>query len=449
MDKVGIYTNSLEGVYATMAYGYFAICFLLILYMIIKSDINYKYEVGILAYFIITGGINAMLTIKIPGFSLFEIQPKRFILLSYLFLLLWQLLRSSRKGLQINWTVPWFLIFMFLFTGYLIAALFKNAGVIGMSSTIVKVMQVMTFVVIVLVLQRILTKSSVLFLGKVIIITALVSSFISYLQIVYDPYLLRIGDHRIAFGNIIRANGIFAAEYYHSYFLITAVAWVLVIVKKSWHQNILILLFSIGVFVSFQRMSWVILGLLLVLHFVYVKRVEMSRLLLAGLFIFSTILSLAISFEHEIRNSSLVKDRLSENVDGRAGYYSMVLDNIWQKPVWGFGGRNNSVYFNAMYKITNKIERATGEEGGIHNGYLAAMFYHGIPAFVFMILFAVTSTLYFAQLTQRHIFFSIPLMLSIIFLCSNLTNTLLFSTHTAVIYAIHIGIGLAMRKELL
>ena len=88
-------------------------------------------------------------------------------------------------------------------------------------------------------------------------------------------------------------------------------------------------------------------------------------------------------------NSSVVKDRLADTPGGRADYYSMVLDNIGEKPVFGYGNLKNEVYYTNLLRITYDRDRATATTGDLHSGYFSALFLYGVPGFVFFTLFVV------------------------------------------------------------
>lgn len=145
-------------------------------------------------------------------------------------------------------------------------------------------------------------------------------------------------------------------------------------------------------------------------------------------------------------NSSLVQERLTDNVDRRQGYYSMVLNNIGNKPFFGYGDLKNEVYYTNIMKITGSRSRATAESGDLHSGYFSAMYLYGIPAFISFVLFVVLSVWYYARTYNTHPYFVIPFLVSIIYMMGNLTNTFLFLKYLAILYAIHIGIGMGIHQ---
>ncbi|MCB0599345.1 MAG: hypothetical protein KDD28_35065, partial [Phaeodactylibacter sp.] len=104
------------------------------------------------------------------------------------------------------------------------------------------------------------------------------------------------------------------------------------------------------------------------------------------------------------------------------------------------------VYYQSMLQITGQYNRASGQDGGIHSGYFSTLFYYGVPAFVFYVLFVTLAIFYFYRLTQYNIFFAIPFLIAVIYALGNLTNTLMYSG-IGVFYAIHLGMGLGARYQ--
>jgi O-antigen ligase len=283
-------------------------------------------------------------------------------------------------------------------------------------------------------------------IGRCIIIAAIFSSVISILQFAVDPYFMRVGIPRKAFGNVIRANGLFSMEYNNSYFLIVAITWVLTTVKKEYVKISLVVLFSIGVLCTFMRMSWLILVLVLFTYLVFIRKTAFEKLMLVGLSMIALVLSVSIFFYQDIMNSSMVKERLADGIEGRYGYFNMVLDNYQKRPILGYGDRNNETYYTQMLLITGSRARASGSEGGIHNGYLETLFYYGVPAMLFFSLYVVLSVYYHGTFISTNFYFVIPFLIGIIVMVCNFTNSFHLMSHPSIMYAIHIGIGIGLRN---
>ena len=438
-----------EVVQVDMTYinGYFVIVFILAFYLVYKSKSSFKFELFFLSIYLMTGNINEFLTIRIPGISAFEIQPARFLFLLFSFFLMRYLLFSKNKmHLKTSWTTPWFILFLILYVFTEIFSQFTHAAHLGFGSVMLNSIHTINFLIIFYTLKLISGKETYRVIGNAIIIGALFSTFVSLIQIFVDPLFMRIGDFRTAFGDVLRANGIFTAENYNSFFLITAIAWVLVTVEKRQLKLGLVFLFTFGILLTFHRMSYLIIGLILTIYFLWIDRIAIHKLVMLGLAGICLLLTTFLIFRSEIVNSAVIQERLSEDAGGRVGYYTMVYENIGFYPIFGYGGRDNQVYYENMLKVTKVQDRATGFSGGIHSTYLSTMFYYGIPAFIFFTLFVLSSLTYFAKLTRHHLFFAIPLIITIFYAIGSLTNSYLFNRYIAIIFAIHLGIGVGAKQ---
>ena len=428
-------------------YIYFVLAAIIAFYLIINSDSRYKFELFFLSFYLLTGRLNELLSIKIPGFDLFEIQPHRFLFLLLLFFIIRKtLLSRERLHLTLNRKIPWFQVALFSYVIWVITSVLVNFSEIGTAEALKKMFDAVAFLVIMIALQLMADKPSYDLIGKSIIIGAVVSSIVSLVQFSIEPYFLRIGEDRPAFDNIVRSNGIFDNEYFNAYYLIVAIAWTLTTVKNDLMRISMVTLFSLGVLSSFQRMSWIILVLVLITYLVNVKKIAIEKLLVASLSCIAVLLSLSIFYYQDIMNSTLVKERLSEGVEGRQGYYGLVLDNIGEKPIFGYGGLNNEVYKTNILRITRDRERGTLVTGDLHSGYFSALFYYGIPAFICFTLFVIMSVFYYSRSFSNNLYFVIPFLVGIIYMIGNLTNTFLFLKYLSILYAIHIGIGMGIKR---
>ena len=422
---------------------YFAFAAVLALYLTIKSNSKYKIELFFLCFYLLTGNYNDLLLIKIPGFNLFKIPPIRFIYLMLLFLIIrktW--FNKIKPELSMPKTIPWFEVALYAYVILLSISIFVNTFPQGFKV----ILDAAAFIIIIKALRLMADKPSYDLIGKTIIIGAVISTVISLAQLTIDPYFLRIGDNRGAFGTVLRSNGIFGAEYYNGYYLIIAIAWTLVTVKKDTLKIALVTLFSIGVITTFMRMSWLILGLVLVTYLLFIRKTAITKLVLLAMAGFTIVLSVSIFYYRDIMNSSLVKERLTQQVDGRKGYYAMVFDNIGDRPFFGFGDLKNKVYYENLLRITKDRDRAAANTGGIHSGYFTSLFLYGVPAFICFTLFVLLSTIYYSKSFKHNLYFVIPFLVSIIYLIGNLTNTFLFITYLSVLYAMHMGIGMGINK---
>jgi len=270
---------------------------------------------------------------------------------------------NLRERFKVNKSTPWFEIALYAYVLLLVISIFLNTFPKGFKV----ILDAVAFIIIVKALRLMADKPSYDLIGKSIIIGAVISTILSLVQLGIDPYFLRIGDNRAAFGSLLRSNGIFGAEYYNGYYLIIAIAWTLVTIKNDTKKIILVSLFSIGVITTFMRMSWLILGLVLVIYLVYIRKTSISKVVLLGLSGLTLLLTVSIFYYRDIMNSALVQERLTQQVDGRQGYYAMVFDNIGDRPFFGYGDLENEVYYENLLRITRDRDRAEAKTGGIHN----------------------------------------------------------------------------------
>lgn len=422
---------------------YFVFAAIVALYLVIKSNSKYKIELFFISFYLLTGNYNDILLIKIPGFSLFKIPPIRFLYLMLLFLIIrknWY--RKPTITSLSKKTLPWFEVALYCYIGFLTISVLLNTFPSGFKV----ILDAIAFVIIIKALKLMADQGSYDLIGKSLIIGAVITSVLSFIQITIDPFFLRMGDDRAAFGSLLRANGMFGAEYYNAYYLIIAIAWTLITIKNKSLQIFLVLMFSAGVITTFMRMGWLILTLVLVTYLIFINKIAIEKLLLSGLSILTVVLAISIFFYQDIMNSSLVKERLTQDVDGRKGYYTMVLDNIGKKPFFGYGDLKNEVYYENLLRITRDRDRAEAKTGGIHSGYFSSLFLYGIPALVAFIFFVLLSVIYYSKSFKHNLYFVIPFLVSVIFMIGNLTNTFLFITYLSVLFALHIGIGMGIQK---
>ena len=131
-------------------YIYFAFAFGLAFYIVYTSKAKNKVELFFLCFFLLTGQYNEMLTISIPGFKLFEIQPVRFLYLMFLFYLVRKVLFTSFKPkMTIDGKVPWYEIMLYAYIVLLIVSQFANVGELKVSSILKNVLNAFGFLFII------------------------------------------------------------------------------------------------------------------------------------------------------------------------------------------------------------------------------------------------------------------------------------------------------------
>lgn len=406
-----------------------------------KHDTRHKLLLFVYAFYLLGGSIAEVLTFKVPGISFFEFQPDRIVLifnLGYLTMLF--LYRHNREVLRKKWYSPMHEWIYFSYIIFIFIALIVHFNTLEFKEVAVLLAKYTTFGTLYIVLK--VTMEEQLFKGiaKIFIIAGVITSIYSILQFVYDPLFMRFGEMRAAYGSVVRANGMFNTEYVNSYTIMAALAWSLVLIKSVKIKVVLTGLFVLAILLTFHRMSWLIITVFLAVYLVWFQRARLSVLGTLGIGGAAVLLIVGILFSQEILNSQIVQERVNEGIDSRFGYYDMVLDNIGEKPFFGYANKKNDVYYHAMLQITKSLARATGEEGSIHNGYLSNLFYYGVPALVLFTLMIFSSLRFFLKLARIQPLYTIAVLFIIVYAIANLTNSFLPSKHVAMVFGIHVGI---------
>ncbi len=425
----------------TQVYVYLTLTFLLSLGITWRSQVRQKVVLLVYGFFYMSGTVRMILTFKIPGVSFFEIQPDRFIFIfSTFYLLILLRRRSNREMLKERWVAPPFEWALYAYVAFILMAITYHFTHIGFREYVLLVSKNLNFVAIYLLLKIVMDKKFFVGIGRMLLVGALLSAVISLIQFGIDPFFMRYDEMRPAFGSFIRSNGSFANEYSNSYFMIAGICWALFTIKPIHWRVLIVGILCAGVITTFHRMSWLILIMILTINFVWLQRQRVDWLALGGLTLATLFLAVGLFFSREIMTSSLVKDRLSEGVDSRFGYYAMVYENIGAKPLFGYGDKNNDVYYKSMLEITGQLARATGDQGSIHNGYLSNTFYYGIPAlFLFVLVFILYLMYTFKHLSVNPIF-AIPFLFTIVYMLANLTNSFLFLKVVSSYITLHMGV---------
>ncbi|MEM6965792.1 MAG: O-antigen ligase family protein, partial [Bacteroidota bacterium] len=325
--------------YIPLAYGYIFLSMMLAGYLTYRSAAQNKIVVGAISFFLLTGNFNEVITFGLP--------PDRVLGLICAGYLGWRLVfggfRNSRHPI---WVVPYFQIVLALYIFYIFLSQIVNATtlVTPSSKAMIDIYYAVNFIFLLYGVWATVDQEGLKVIGKCIVIGAAVSGLLSIYQLGIDPLFMRIGDHRIAFGKTLRSNGLFMNEYYNAYFIIIALGWTMVTIHKKWLRFALMGIFVVAVITTFQRMSWLILTMVMSVYIIKVEKVAYEKLAFSGLLAMIGIVFIVLFFQREISNSNFVKERLSEPIDSRYGYYAMVTDNIWKHPVFGYGGVYNELY---------------------------------------------------------------------------------------------------------
>ena len=425
-------------------------------HLTLRSNSNFKFVTFILSLWILAGSVlNSPYFIADFPFLPFDLQPSRLILIIFsIYYLATSALESRTNKIERKKIArPKFEIFLYIYIlSSTLIGVFHTFQILSLKDLIVDSTHIFTFLIIFIMLKRYADEGMIRTFCKSLIIVCIISSLISVYQFLINPTFFRLGSEREAFGGLLRANGIFHAEYIQSYFLISGILTTLFTVRSKLLKYTYIGFFLFGIIFTFHRMSWLMTIFLFVMYLIVIKKIKFLPVILSGGGLIILILMISpkiIPVVDVIRSSHLVEKRLlTDTITFRFKIYKMVMDNISKRWVIGCGTRKSDIYYQGMMKVTADKEWAKAEVGGIHNGYLHIMFLKGVPAVIIFLMFLIFGIFYFGQLISvKHIFYFIPLFEVSKFMLANMTNVFLLSGDLGLLLAIFIGVGVAVNKN--
>ena len=187
----------MDGLDFALIDAYFVVALLIALYFMYKSQAENKFELLVISFFLLTGEYATMLTFSIPGLSFFEIQPERFLLLTFGFFIFRSLaFPGSVKQTKIRtspWIQPLFLVALVLAVATVVGALFVNVHSVGLSEAIVQSLKPLNVLILVYSFYLLSNEKTIATIGRVMIVAAAVSSVICLIQTGVDTMFMRIG----------------------------------------------------------------------------------------------------------------------------------------------------------------------------------------------------------------------------------------------------------------
>lgn len=432
--------------------AYVIITFLLTVYLTLTSKTNHKFVTFIIVYWVFAAPVlNTEYFIIDTSALPFDLQPNRLILIFFSIYLFttWAIEHKNKRTTTEN---PKFerILFLYIFLS-IVVYMIHTINILTLKDSIVNVTHIFTFLVIYLVLKSRADQEMIKVFGKSLLIVCIVSSLIGIYQFSVDPLFFRFGSQRTAFAGFFRANGIYSSDHIQGYFLTSGIVLALFVFRRKLVKFALISLFLLGIILCFHRMSYIITIMLFSLYFgLKGKRIWLivTGNVALAILLFRLFPMLGANLG-EIESSAVVQERLLvDTMTDRAKFARIVLDNISQSWLIGFGGTKSEVYYRGMVRAGLDEEWATGQRGGIHNLYLHVMFFEGIPAAILFSLFLISAVWYFWKSKKlKHMFYFIPLFEVTKYIVSNLTNTNLMSANIGLVLAIYLGIGVAVCQK--
>jgi hypothetical protein len=394
--------------------------------------------------------LNTVLLLKIPGLG-FDLQPNRillFLLVPYLFI------AGMGEGGAIQ--RPPFEKYIYIYLGIVFIALAFNFDVIRKQSLAVVPLEILTFLVFYTSAKRYATTSFLDSIIKAIILMAVVSALISFVQIFINSEFLKTGEPRIAFGKVVRASGVFQSEYELGYFQILAIMITMVKFKESFWRIPLILLFAASLVTTFHRLDLLILLACLASYVWFFGKPGQMAASYGAMF-FALLLGVVFFtiFEGDLGNSEFVKQRLKEDtVSGRFDQYRVIVQSLPDFAFAGMGDYSTKEYFKFMEKAGHVYTKGWGtsqlhrEAYAVHNGYLEVAILYGAFAMTAFIALLFSMFRYFKQRINSELPYAIvPFYAVLIWMLANISNGVsAFRIYFVLLLAILAGSMIAMQR---
>lgn len=427
----------------TILYALFTL--LIAISFAVNSRSEYKFITFLIVFWIFAHTKLGTQTFILPITEGFEIQPARmlFLLLSIYFIYL----NLSKNNLNNKlFLFEKFLLLYFLLS--LIVLLYHTGNVISIKDSVVIYTGLLTFLLVYFVLKYVCDEGMLDTIYKAIILLAFISTIVAIIQFTILPEFSRFDFKRVAFGGLLRSNGITRDEYINSYILIIAIIVSLILIKNKFFKYTLIGLFSLGVILSFHRMSWitsiVILGTYYI--FIYKKYNPILKFSFVVLLIFIT-WNVGGLLTIPIFNEFVYFRLMEDTATGRLNFYLVALSRIPDYWLFGVGSALSNVYY-ADALMSGETYAATGEMGGIHNLYINIAYFYGIPVMISFILFLILiGKFFFKRMKYVKKYYFIPFGVWLLYLIANLTNCFYISSEISILIGIILGISVSAYEK--
>ena len=236
-------------------------------------------------------------------------------------------------------------------------------------------------------------------LFKIFIYFSLLSVAAALVQFFFNPEFFRVSSQRLAYGEIYRANGFFPGEYEQGIFLSCMAAVAFYSVRNWFLRVFLLTTFTLGVFVTMHRGSWIIFAVVII-YLSILASSDLKKSQKRVVFLFSifgvAFMLLAAAFMHKSPidiSSDFVQDRfLTDTFSIRFNLLDFGMYVIRHNPL-GVGDYQAEEYWQLYYQYGLRYHM--GAPLVIHNGYLAAAAKYGIIGGAFFMLFLMGSLRYY------------------------------------------------------
>lgn len=286
---------------------------------------------------------------------------------------------------------------------------------------------------------------------NVIVITAVISTFIGIMQLFVDQQFMRVGVGRIAFKNVLRSSGLFQADYTQVYFCL--IAWIIAVMRmqKGRIRSFVLYFTPLGMFLTFHRMGALIFLGVMIFYMVKYRelkgRVILGLGFLAGIFLFYLLVGQSTLFSASGFFSGGIQERMSDDtISGRFAIYYVVLQRIPDFFWLGIGTKFSNIYYMDMF-TSGQTYAVGGEIGGVHNLYLNLAYLYGVPASIFMFTFILTVIVSLLRRIELDKLVFIPFAVTCVYFFGNFSNWFYPDAEFSIAVAIVLGLGVGLMKK--
>ena len=389
----------------------------------------------------------------------FDLHPDRILLPVFLFLIFRNFFHKKLKFTDHNRTIFPFERWIIFYLGSILLALVWNilCRNISIKDFIVIFSGQSFFALFYFSTRYFIDRNTINNLVKVLVIFSVFSCFVSLSQVFISKDIFHFGVHRLAFGEIFRATGIFHSEYTLAFFHITIIIFLFVYYKKYY----LILLNCIPVALTFHRLSYLILiTMFLCWAMVNIKKPKLHMLSFITLFLIVLLTLYSSNFTNysvqDLFQSHLYRERMSDDtISGRVEQWKNAA-LIMKEHLLGIGSYYSKRYYNYAAKIgqvhsveiydtdLDKLKGVRKVGYIVHNGFLGAGTRYGIFGCLCFLSLSISCAIYFLRELKHsgNEFFMIPLLVSITWILYNTTQDFSNLRHYhAIHFAIILGIS--------
>lgn len=397
--------------------------------LVISRKVDRNWFSFILVFWIFAQPVmQALFVYKIPGLN-FDLQPNRVL---FLFLLAYILSGAAlgRSYAYAPTTVvrrPFFEKYFYIYLIIVTIAIALNFSALSPRSIIATPLEIVTFITVYTAAKRYATALVLESILKAVVLLAVFSAFIAIMQFAVDPLFMRTGEAKAAFGDTLRAFGIFQFDGELGAFQIFSL--VVVLTRYSGVLRfVLVLLLVLSVFVTFHRLSYVTLFSCMLIYMVFFSK-QKARAVLVLLIPIVLVLSYDV-YKSTHGGAAGIEQRItSDTVSGRIEQYRVTLDAIQKNPL-GVGGYENPIYVNLMKAhgmvkwVPDGPNHSHPEALEVHNGYLDVGIKYGmLGVFAFVALMVSMARYFWKRVSSQHRYSILPVFAALIWMMSNTTQT--------------------------